>query len=75
MVEVKIMPQYPVIKRQSGVYEERLDDRWLAEYAEDPDTGLWRADVYHHDVAVWRSDAYVSIEDAQQAAHAYYDQQ
>lgn len=68
------MQQYPVIKRPSGVYEERLDDRWLAEYSEDSGTGLWRADIYHHDVSVWRSEGHVAIEDARQAARAYYDQ-
>lgn len=69
------MLQYPVIKRPSGIYEERLDDRWLAEYSEHPDTGLWRAVVYHHDVPVMRSQDHPSLEDAQQAVHAYYDQQ
>lgn len=62
-----------VTKRKDGVYEEWLDGRWTAEYREDPLTGLYRAEVFHHDVSEWAATEYPSVEDAQQAAHDYYD--
>lgn len=37
------MPQEILVKRLDGKFEERLDDRWFAEYFEDPHTGLFRA--------------------------------
>ena len=63
-----------VTKRKDGVVEERLDGRWTAEYREDPLTGLYRVEVFHHDVSEWAANNYPSIEEAQQAAHEYYDE-
>lgn len=63
-----------LVKRIDGKYEEKLDDGWLVEYAEDTDTGLWAIEIFKHDVAMWRGIDYPSLEEAQQVAHAYYDQ-
>lgn len=63
-----------LVKRLDGKYEERLDDGWIAEYFEDPDTGLWTVEIFQHSVAEWRSMDYSSLEEAQEAAHNYFDQ-
>ena len=64
----------PLVKRPDGKHEEVLGEFWVAEYAENPDTGLWEVDVMKHDVPEWRSINYDSLEDARQAAHEYYEQ-
>lgn len=63
-----------LVKRPDGKYEERLDQIWVAEYADDPATGLWEAEVFKHDVAEWHSTNYASLEDARQAVQSYYNQ-
>jgi len=63
-----------LVKRRDGKYEERLNEFWLAEYSENPDTGLWEVEVYKSDVAEWYSLDYVSLDDARKAAYNYYDQ-
>ena len=63
-----------VVKRIDGKYEEKLDDIWSAEYAEDPATSLWEVEIFKHDIAEWHSTDYISLEDAQEAAHNYFDQ-
>jgi hypothetical protein len=60
--------------RRDGKYEERLDDWHTAEYFEDPQTGLWRADVYHHESPEWTSTDHGSLEEAARAAREYVDQ-
>jgi hypothetical protein len=62
------------VKRSDGKYEEKLEDNWLLEYFEDPQTGLWRVEVFQHDVSEWTSADFSSLEEAQQAAHNYFDQ-
>lgn len=61
-------------KRLDGKYEETLSASWSAEYSEDADTGLWRVDLYRHDVAEWVSVGYGSLEDAREAARLHHDQ-
>ena len=63
-----------LVKRLDGKFEERLDDNWLAEYYEDPQSGLWKVEIYHHDVPEWMSQEHESLEEAQQAAHNFFDQ-
>ncbi|NNF97036.1 MAG: hypothetical protein HKM94_08935, partial [Halobacteria archaeon] len=63
-----------LIKRRDGKYEERLSDIWIAEYSENPDTGLWQVEVFKSDVAEWFSLDHVSLDDARQAAYNFYDQ-
>ena len=63
-----------VTRRLDGKYEERLDEIWFAEYAENHDSGLWGVEIFKHAVAEWRSTDYTSLEEARQAAHAFYDQ-
>lgn len=63
-----------ITKRRDGKYEQRLGDRWSAEYYEERQTGLWRVDVYHHDVAEWVSSGHASLEEAARAAREYFDQ-
>jgi hypothetical protein len=60
-------------KRLDGVHEESLDGSWRAEYSEAPDTGLWTAAIYRHDVSEWRNHGYGSLADARQAVREYYD--
>lgn len=63
------------VQRTDGKYEEWLDDTWSAEYAEDIVTGLWRVDVFQHDVPEWTATDFESLEAARQAAQYYYAQQ
>lgn len=63
-----------VTRRTDGKYEERLDEVWLAEYSEHPDTGLWQVEIFKHDVAEWHGTEYPSLEEAKQAAHEFYNQ-
>lgn len=68
------MADTPITKRVDGKYEERLDDTWLAEYYEDPTTGLWRVDVFQHDVHEFSATDQPSLEDARQAGRNFFDQ-
>lgn len=63
-----------VARREDGVLEEVFSDTCYAEYSEDPATGLWRVDLYKHDVAEWREDDFESLADAVGAARAWYAQ-
>lgn len=63
-----------LIKRRDGKYEESLSEIWLAEYCENPETGLWEVEIFKSDVAEWYSLDYLSLEDARQAAYNFYDQ-
>lgn len=61
-------------KRPDGVYEESFNEDWYAEYSEDPQTGLWRVDIFKHDVPEWRNLDFESLEEAVEAAKEYYSQ-
>lgn len=61
-----------VTRREDGVYEESFNASWYAEYTEDTDSGLWRVDLYKHDVPKWREGDFESLEDAAAAARDYY---
>jgi hypothetical protein len=63
-----------IVKHLDGTFEEQLGEKWTARYSEDPNTGLWIIEIFNHNVAEWRSQDFTSIEEAQQAAHDYYDQ-
>jgi hypothetical protein len=63
-----------MVKRLDGKFEEALGEHWLAEYAEDPTSGLWDVHVFRHDVAMWHGTAYASLEDARLVARNYYIQ-
>jgi hypothetical protein len=58
-------------RRPDGKYQETLSGAWLAEYAENPDTGLWCVEIYQHDAVEWHSDGHASLEDARDAARQY----
>jgi hypothetical protein len=62
-----------IVQRTDGVYEERFDAVWTAEYAEDPENGLWTVDLFRHDVPAWREVGYSTRDDCRRAAVAYYD--
>ena len=62
------------VKRADGKYEERLEDNWLFEYFEEPQTGLWRVEVFQHNVSEWMSTDFSSLEEARESAHNYFDQ-
>lgn len=64
----------PVVKRPDGKYEEILSGTWTAEYAEDPETGLWVTEVFKHDVPEWRETGYATLEECRRAAREFYDQ-
>ena len=57
-----------------GIVDEVFNDEWRAEYSEDPDTGLWRVDVYDNDVAVWSEIELDSLADARTSARSFYEQ-
>lgn len=63
-----------LIKRPDGKYEEILGGRWIAEYSEDSETGLWELEIFNHDTAEWHNTDYISLEEARRAAQNYYDQ-
>lgn len=64
-----------IVRRPDGVYEERFDALWIAEYAEDPENGLWTVEVFKHDVPEWREEGYSTLNDCRRDALAYYDGQ
>ena len=64
-----------VVERADGKFEESLGGTWTAEYAEDPETGLWVAEVFKHDVPEWRESGYATLEECRQGARDFYDQQ
>lgn len=64
-----------VLQRPDGVCEERFDAVWTAEYAEDPENGLWGVEVFKHDVPEWREVGYSTLDDCRRAAAAYYEAQ
>ena len=68
------MPEYLITKRLDGKYEQRIGDKWTIEYWEDSRTDLWRAEVFHKDVAKWVSDGHLSLDEAGQAVRDYLDQ-
>lgn len=69
------MPESLIVKRQDGKYEEELDDIWIAEYFEEPQTGLIRVEIFCHNVSKWVGTDLPSLEEAQKVAHDYYDTQ
>ncbi len=68
------MADEALTRRTDGKYEEHLGNKWLAEYYEDVDTGLWSVDVFFHDVPEWASRDFPSLEDARAAARDYLNQ-
>jgi hypothetical protein len=62
----------PMKRRLDGKFEERLGEDWVAEYFEVPDTGLWRVEVFRHDVPEWAEDGLDSLEHARRMAREYW---
>ncbi|WP_455222947.1 hypothetical protein [Kaarinaea lacus] len=69
------MQETALRKRVDGKYEEQLGNNWTAEYCEDPINGLIEVEILHHDVSEWFSSSYESLEEAQEAAHEYFNNQ
>ena len=63
-----------LIRRTDGKYEEALGESWRAEYAEDPETGLWQVLISHRDTVEWRESGFATLEDSRRVAAEYYDQ-
>jgi hypothetical protein len=63
-----------LVERADGEYQEELGDMWMAEYAEDDDSGLWQVTIYHRDIEEWFANDFSSLEYAVAAAHEYYAQ-
>lgn len=61
-----------LIEQANGVFREMLNGSWYVEYSADPDTGLWQANVFKHDVAEWKNMDFESLEDARQAVEEFY---
>jgi hypothetical protein len=57
-----------------GIVDEQFNDEWRAEYSEDPETGLWRVDIYDNDVGVWSEIELDSLADARASARNFYEQ-
>ncbi len=68
------MSAYPITKRRDGKYEQRFGGEWVAEYMEEPESGMWRVDLFRHDVAEWVSTDYPSLEEAEHAVLSYLSQ-
>lgn len=68
-----VMPD-DATRTPSGIVDEKFNDDWRAEYSEDPDSGLWRVDVYDNDVAVWSEIELDSLADARTSARNFYEQ-
>ena len=62
-----------LVERTDGKYEEMLGETWVAEYAEDTETGLWQVQISKHDVIEWHEPGFATLEDARRAAADYYD--
>src|SRR5687767_6264458 len=54
-----------------GIVDEQFNDEWRAEYSEDPETGLWRVDIYDNDVGVWSELELDSLADARASARNF----
>lgn len=63
-----------LIEQGNGVFREMLNGSWYVEYSENPDTGLWQADVFKNDVAEWKNMDFESLEEARQAVVEFYTQ-
>jgi hypothetical protein len=63
-----------LIKRPDGKYEESMGEIWIAEYAENTESGLWEVEILKHAVSEWQDGDYASLDDARTAAHDYYNQ-
>lgn len=63
-----------LVKRRDGKYEERFDENWMAEYSENPATGLWEVELFRHDVAEWHELDLDSLDDARAAAADFFKQ-
>jgi len=61
-------------KRRDGKYVESFADNWLAEYSESPQTGLWKVEIFQHDVSRWVSQDYALLDEARTAALDYFVQ-
>lgn len=68
-----VMPD-DITRTPVGIVDEQFNDDWRAEYSEDADSGLWRADVYNNDVAVWSEIELDSLTDARASARNFYEQ-
>ena len=66
--------QSDLTKRIDGKYEEHLGNSWTAEYFESSSSGLWRVELFVHDVPEWVSDGYLSLDEARQAARNHFNQ-
>lgn len=67
-------PGERLLQRPDGIYEETFDDNWNARYSENPEDGLWRADLFNGDTATWRQEDFMSLQDARAAARNNYEQ-
>ncbi len=63
-----------LVEQPNGIFREMLNGSWYVEYSEDPDTGLWQANVFKNDVSEWKNTDFESVEDARQAATEFYEQ-
>lgn len=68
---VKSEDDAPIIPRRDGTYEQRITDRWTALYMVDPDSGLWRVELFLADVPEWMSPGHPSLEEAARLARGY----
>lgn len=67
-------PPGHLIKGQNGVLREQFSASWYADYSEDPNSGLWRAEVYKHDVPEWCEVDLESLRVAMELARDFYQQ-
>lgn len=59
----------------NGIIPEVFSAVWRAEYMEDPDSGLWRAEIFRHDVSECCEIDLESLAEAREFARDFYDQQ
>jgi|GEM_PF-419348 hypothetical protein len=67
-------PPAHLTKAQNGVLREQFNASWYADYSEDPNSGLWRAEVYKHNVPEWCEVDLESLRVAMELARDFYQQ-
>lgn len=64
----------PITLQSNGKRVQQPADRWVAEYFEDPASGLWRAELFHREVPEWVSVNHSSLQEAARAVREYLAQ-
>lgn len=61
-------------KRRDGKFEQQFGHKWVAEYYEDAQNGLWHVEIFRDNAIEWNTMGIPSLREAQQAAQDYITQ-